>query len=102
METLFAIRHSLFAWFLRLQRTLRARINRIERGRAANIEPVALLAAEAEIGDGFRNMDLADQVTVGVVAANAVLFRVAPAHGAPDIPVGVAAHAVGKAGREVL
>src|SRR5262249_47524573 len=45
---------------------------------------------------------LAEQLTVGTVAANAILFRVRPTHGAPDIPVGVAAHAVGKARSEVV
>src|SRR5215472_13272184 len=53
---------------LRLQRTLRAGVDGIERGRAADVEPVALLAAEAEIGNSFRNMDLAEQFALWRVA----------------------------------
>src|SRR6476661_4936217 len=84
METRpFAARHSPFA-LLRLHRALHARVDRVQRSRAADIEPVALLAAETEIGDRFRNVDLADQLARRRVAANAVLTRIAPADGAPD------------------
>src|SRR5689334_10660965 len=97
METRpFAARHSPFA-LLRLHRTLHTRVDRVERGRAADIEPVALLAAEAEIGDRFRNVDLADQLARRRVAANAVLTRIAPADGAPDAPVAIGTHPVGDA-----
>src|SRR5262249_49705918 len=86
----------------RLHGARRAGVARIERGRAADVEPVPSHAAEGQIGGGLRQMDLAEQLTVGTVAANAILFRVRPTHGAPDIPVGVAAHAVGKARSEVV
>src|SRR5580658_7200563 len=86
----------------RLHGTLRARIHRVERGRAADVEPVSLLAAETEIGDGFRNVNLADQVAFGIVAANAILLGITPTHGAPDVPVSVAAHPVGEARSEIF
>src|SRR5579863_3535983 len=50
--TLFRI--MLWSW---LHRALHARVDRIERRRAADVQPVSLLATEAQIGDGFRNMD---------------------------------------------
>src|ERR1700746_3807372 len=83
---------------LRLLRPLRIRVDRVERGRAADIKPVPLLAAEAEVGDGFRNMDLAEQLAVLGVTAHAVLVGVAPAQRTPDATLGVAAHPVGDAG----
>src|SRR5882757_1046609 len=93
----FAIRHSPFArsW---LQSALHTRVDGIKRSGAADIKPVSLLTAEAQIGDGFRNMDLAKQIAVGSVAAHAVLVRIAPTHGAPQTSFGVAAHPVGNAG----
>jgi hypothetical protein len=64
----------------RLHRALHARVKRIERGRAANVESVSLLTAEAQIGDGFRDVDLAEQIAVLRVAAHAVLVRITPTH----------------------
>src|SRR5437588_11903149 len=81
-----------------LQSALHARVDWIERCRAADIQSVALLAAEAQIGDGFRNMDLAEQIALGGVAAHAVLVRIAPSHRAPNAALPVTAHAVGNAG----
>src|SRR5690349_11700223 len=94
---LFAIRHSLFA-SLRLQSALHTCVDGVERGGAAYIKSVSLLTAEAQIGDGFRNVDLAEQVAVGSVAAHAVLVRIAPSDRAPDTALPVAAHSVGDAG----
>src|SRR6478609_8397549 len=91
----FATHHSLSS--SRFHRALYTRVHGIERGRATDIQPVALLAAEAQIGDGFRNVDLAEQFATGRVAAHAVLVGIAPADRAPDPPFGVAAHAVGDA-----
>ena len=85
-----------------LRRALRAGVDRVERGRAADVEAISAAAAEAQIGARLRHVDLADEVAVGSVAAHPVLLRVAPAHGAPDIAVDVAAHAVGVAGLEIL
>src|SRR6185437_5623758 len=87
---------------LRLHGAFRASVQRVERCRAADVKPVSLLASEAHIGNGLRQMNLADQVAFGIVAANAILLGVTPTHGAPDIPIGVAAHAVGKARSEVF
>jgi len=64
----------------RLHRALHARVERIERGRAANVESISLLTAEAQIGDGFRDVDLAEQIAVRRVAAHAVLVRITPTH----------------------
>src|SRR4029077_17658886 len=58
----------------------------IERCRAADVEPVPEHAAEAQIGDSLRNVDLAEQLAGWVVAADAVLVRIAPAHRAPVLP----------------
>ena len=64
----------------RLHRALHARVERIERGRTANVESISLLTAEAQIGDGFRDVDLAEQIAVRRVAAHAVLVRITPTH----------------------
>src|SRR5579859_5761893 len=72
---------------LRLQRPLRTGVERIERGRAADVESVPLLAAETQIGNRFRNVNLAEQLAVLIVAAHAILVRIAPARRTPDIPV---------------
>src|ERR1700730_17300043 len=82
----------------RLQSALHTRVDCVERCRAADVESVSLLTAEAQIGDSFRYVDLAEQIAVTRVGAHAVLVRIAPAHGAPNIPVGVSAHPVGDAG----
>src|SRR5258705_8277267 len=82
----------------RLHRTLHTGINCIERRRAADIESVPLLTAEAQIGDSFRDVNLAEQFTASGVAAHAVLLRIAPTHGAPDASFGIATDAVGNAG----
>src|SRR5262245_25900757 len=60
----------------RLHGALRTRVHRIERCRAADIEPVSLLTAEAKIGDRLRNVDLPEQFAFGCVAAYAVLVRI--------------------------
>src|SRR6195256_7006146 len=82
----------------RLQSALRIRVDCIERCRAADVKSVSLLTAEAQVGDSFRYMDLAEQIAVSSVAAHAVLVRIAPTHGAPNTPGGVTAHPVGHAG----
>src|SRR6266700_6600876 len=92
------LRHSPLPIHSRLQGALRTRIDRVERCRTADIKSIALLIAETQIGDGFRYVDLAEQLAVGGVAAHAVLVRIAPTHGAPYAPLGVTAHAVGNAG----
>src|SRR5436305_9954364 len=56
----------------RLHRALHTRIDGVERCRTADVKSVALLAAEAQIGDGFRYVDFSEQIAVSRVAANAV------------------------------
>src|SRR6202171_870014 len=81
-----------------LQSALHTRVDCIERCRAADVKSVSMLTAEAQVGDSFRYVDLAEQIAVFSVAAHAVLFRITPTHGAPDAPFGVTAHPVGNAG----
>src|SRR3982075_932605 len=81
-----------------LHSALSTRVHCIERCRAADVKSVSLLTAEAQVGDSFRYMDLAEQIAVSSVAAHAVLVRIAPTHGAPNTPFGVTAHPVGNAG----
>src|SRR5262249_28872367 len=95
-RTLFATPHSLLS--LRLQRALHAGVDCIERCRAADVQSISLLAAEAEVGDGFRYMDLAEQLAARRVAAYAVLVRIAPTDRAPNAPGGIGAQSVGNAG----
>src|SRR2546429_846343 len=81
-----------------LHSSLHTRVDRIERCRAADVKSISLLTAEAQVGDSFRYVDLAEQIAVRSVAAHAVLVRIAPTHGAPDTPGGVTAQPVGDAG----
>src|SRR5262249_37899453 len=81
-----------------LHRALCTRVDGVERCRAADVKSISLHAAEAQVGDGFRYVDLAEQIPVCSVAAHAVLVRIAPTHGAPDTPGGVTAYPVGDAG----
>ena len=66
------------------------RIERVDRRAAADEEAVPERPAKAQIGACFRQVDLAEQVPRGAVAAHAVLLRVSPAHAAPDIASDVA------------
>src|SRR5882757_10551030 len=81
-----------------LKSTLHTHVDCIERCRAADVKSVSLLTAEAQVGDSFRYVDLAEQIAVFGVAARAVLVWIAPTHGAPKAPGGVTAHPVGDAG----
>src|SRR5712671_8182930 len=81
-----------------LHSALHTRVDCIERCRAADVKSISLLTAEAQVGDGFRYVDLAEQIAVRSVTAHAVLVGIAPTHGAPNTPGGVTAHPVGNAG----
>src|SRR3981189_2727311 len=81
-----------------LHSALRTRVDCIERCRAADVKSISLLTAEAQVGDSFRYVNLAEQIAVRSVAAHAVLVRIAPTHGAPKTPGGVTAQPVGNAG----
>src|SRR5437879_10908990 len=82
----------------RLHSALRARVDSIERCLAADVKSISLLTAEAQVGDSFRYVDLAEQIAVWSVAAHAVLVRIAPTYGAPNTPGGVTADPIGNAG----
>src|SRR3982751_4377599 len=60
----------------RLHGALHARIDGVERCRTADVESVSLLTAEAQIGDGFRDVDFSKEIAVFRVAADAVLVRI--------------------------
>src|SRR3981081_364605 len=81
-----------------LHSALRTRVDCIERCRAADVKSISLLTAEAQVGDGFRYVDLAEQVAARRVAAHPVLVPLLPTHGAPDTPIRVTALPVGNAG----
>src|SRR6201993_437372 len=82
-------------WF---HRALHTGVDGIERRRAADVKPVSLLTAEAQIGDSFGYVDLTEQFSGGRVAAHAVLVRIAPTDGKPNSTIGVSAHAIRDAG----
>jgi hypothetical protein len=60
----------------RLQSALRTRVDCVERCRAADVKPISLLTAEAQVGDSFRYVDLAEQIAAWSVAAHAGLVRI--------------------------
>src|ERR1700741_4188191 len=93
----FATPYSPASWS-RLQSALHTRVDGIERCRPTDVKSVSLLAAEAQVGDGFRYVDLAEQIALFGVAAHAVFVRIAPTHRAPNMAFGVAAHPIGNAG----
>src|SRR5262252_4364717 len=74
-------------------------IDGVDRGTAAHEEAVSLLAAEAEIGAGLRQMDLADEIAVRRIAAHTEFVGIAAAERDPDIAVHIRAHAVGASDR---
>src|SRR2546421_10110757 len=63
-----------------LHSSLHTRVDRIHRCRAADVKSISLLTAEAQVGDRFRNVDLAEQIALWSVAAHAVLVRIAPTY----------------------
>src|SRR5215472_11421959 len=81
-----------------LQSALHTCVNCVERGRAAYVKSISLHTAKAQVGDSFRNVDLAEQFALCGVAAYAVLVWIAPTHGAPNTPCSVTAHPIGNAG----
>src|SRR5438445_10890982 len=80
-----------------LHSALDTRVDCIERRRAADVQSVSLLAAEAQIGHRLGYVDLADQIAGRGIAANAVLVRIAPADGAPNAAVPVGAQSISNA-----
>src|SRR6266568_5155345 len=77
----------------RFERALGLHVDGIDRGAARHEQPVPLLAAEAQVRTGLRQVDLADQLAARRVAAHAVLLGIGPTHAAPDIAVDVGANA---------
>src|SRR5689334_24406997 len=83
------------AALLRLHRSLRVNITRIDRRAAADIKPIAAHSAESQVGYGLRQMNLAEQDAVRPITPHAIFLRIRPAHAAPDISLDVATHSVG-------
>src|SRR5690242_1779987 len=70
-------------------------VKRVERMRGRHEQPVAVAAAEADVGAALGQRDVADRLALWAEYANAVeLLRHAPA--APEVPVNVTANAVGR------
>src|SRR5262249_56397351 len=80
-------------------RALRIDVERIERVARRHEQPVALGAAEAEIGGTLGQGDEADGLAGRVENLHPVQLRAAHAPAAPQIAVDVAAKAVGRAVR---
>src|SRR5258706_12616659 len=78
------------------RRALRIDVERIERMARGYEQPGALDTAEAEIGAALGQRDEADGFAGRVENLHPVQLRAAPAPAAPQIPVDVAAQAVGR------
>src|SRR5688572_26444901 len=72
-------------------------VHGIERLAGGHEQPIALRAAEADIGADLRQADLADSVAVRRKDVDAVVAVANPARGRPDVAVLVGADAVGEA-----
>ena len=83
------------------RRALGVHVQRIDRLARGHEQPVALHAAEADIGAALGQRDAADRRAVGRIDHHAVEFGIAHAPAAPQIAVDVAAHAVRRAGTGV-
>src|SRR5712691_6444752 len=81
-------------FFLTQRRPNRVHVQRIDRRAAGHEQPIALRAAEAEIGNDFRRMEERHLFAVWCMDAHAVGLDAAPAPAAPDVAVGIAADAV--------
>src|SRR5216683_4783081 len=79
----------------RFQRALRAHIKRVDRCAAADEQTVPERAAKDQVGARLRQVDLAEQIPRGTVAAHPVFLRVGPAHAAPHVAIYIAAHSIG-------
>src|ERR1700730_18633981 len=77
-------------------------VDGVERLAAGHEEAVALRAAEGDVRDDLRHLDVADARAVGVEDVHAVVALADPAHAGPDIAVLVAADAVGEAALAVV
>src|SRR5260370_26226640 len=81
------------------RRALRVDVERIDRMARGHEQPVALDAAEADIGRAFGQRDETDRLTARVEDFHSVLLRVAHAPAAPQIALDVAAEAVRRTAR---
>src|SRR5215831_13534007 len=81
------------------RRALRIDVERIERVARRHEQPVALDAAEAEIGGPLGQRDEADGFAARVENFHSVQLRAAHTPAAPQIAVDVAAETVGRAVR---
>src|SRR5436190_860748 len=81
------------------QRALGVDVERVQRMACRHEQPVAIAAAEADVGAALGQLDVADRLAVGIEYAHAVKLGRAHAPAAPQIAVGVDAEAVGRAAR---
>src|SRR5882757_9446088 len=77
-------------------RALRLHIDRIQRLACRHEQPVSLLAAEADIGAGLGQFDLANARAVRGEDVHAVIAVTDPAGADPGIAVGIDAKAIRK------
>src|ERR1700682_2419400 len=82
---------------LAVMRALRLHIDRIQRLARRHEQAVALLAAEADIGAGLGQQDLADPGAVRREDLDPVITRADPSRADPDIALGIDPQAVGEA-----
>src|ERR1700722_11468398 len=73
-------------------------IDRVQRLARGHEQTVSLLAAEADIGAGFWQANLTDQLAVRRENLDAVIVIANPSRTDPDIALGIDPHAVRKAG----
>src|SRR5262245_22673008 len=81
------------------RRSLRVDIERVERMTGRHEKPVALEAAEADVGAALGQRDKADRLAGSIKNLDPVLLLVAHPPAAPEVAIDVKAEAVGRAPR---
>src|SRR5207248_9945422 len=84
---------------LTTERALRVHVERVKRMACCHEQPIALDAAEAQVGAALRQSDEADRLAGGIENPHPVLLRVAHAPTAPEVAIDVATQAVRGAAR---
>ena len=70
-------------------------VDGVERLAGGHEQAVFLGATETEIGAGFGEMNLADELAVGRKNMHSIEVCLAPTRGGPDVAVRIAANAIG-------
>ena len=86
---------------LRQLRTLHVDVERINRRTCAHEKAVALLAPEAEVCAGLRQVDLTNQITIWCVTTHTVLALICPAHATPHVALDIDAYPVSNSRRKI-